>query len=171
MNTKHRAVLFILAIYLSLDIASAQERQPGTAIVRVGEMEYVIPIECYDPAGPHLGFSTEPSRLTRERTGRSNPVRLTVRPWKDTSELVISLDRYVAWVPTKASTGGVFKMTLDMSPASSVENGFPVLLTYDRWKSGIRPEGLKGVYFEARCGGFDPEAPLTRKIVAGRSPE
>ncbi len=164
MRMTNRILLAYLSSLLLISGALAQERQPGSAVVRVGDTEYVIPIECYDTAGPEHGFSTEPSRITRERTGRSNPVRLNVRPWKDTSELVVSLDRYVAWIPSKPSSGGVLNLTIDMSPASSVVNGVPVALTYDRWKSGERASGLKGVVIIATCGTRDPEAPTLRKI-------
>lgn len=150
--------------------AHAQERHAGSAIVRVGDTEYVIPIECYDASRPELGFSTEPSRITRERTGRSNPIRLNVRPWKDTSELIVSLDRYVAWIPMQASSGGVLNLDIDMSPASSVVDGIPVALTYYRWKTGERAPGLNGVVIIATCGTRDPEAPTSRKMTKAGEP-
>ncbi len=144
----------------------AQERHDGTAVVRVDDGEYTIPIECDDALRPEHGFSTEPARITRDATGRSSGVRLGVRPYKDTLDLVVSLDRYVAWVPRQASANGILRMTLDMSPASSLKDGMPVLLTYERWKDGERPEGLADVSFEANCGYRDPMAPAFRKLHA-----
>lgn len=142
----------------------AQERYKGTAIVRVADNEYTIPIECNDSSDPNEGFSTEPSRITREETGRSSGVRLNVRPWKETTDLVVSLDRYVAWVRAPLFAGGA--ATLDMSPASSVKNNMPEALTYERWMNGERPEGLQGVRIRVDCSIRDPRAPAFRKIPA-----
>jgi len=147
----------------------ASERHDGTAVVRVNGSEYTIPIECNDASGPEHGFNTEPSRLTRQATGRSSGVRLNARPWKDTSNLIVSLDRYVAWVPSKRSSGGVLRMMLDMSPASSVKDGIPVTLTYDMWMDGERPAGLENVSFEANCSHRDPAAPAFRKLSTSES--
>lgn len=156
------------AAFLALSFAAgagiAADRHAGTAIVRVADTEYTIPIECNDSSRPELGFSTEPSRITRQRTGRTSGVRLTVRPWKDTAELVITLDRYVAWVPTKASSGGVLSMTLNLSPSSVVKDGVPVTLTYERWSAGERARGLDSVSFEANCGVANEAAPTMRKV-------
>ena len=164
MNTQNcRAGLSIVLLFTAA-AGLAQDRHAGTAVVRVDGSEYTIPIECNDATRPELGFSTEVSRITRKATGRTSGVRLTVRRWKDTSDLVISLDRYVAWVPSPASTGGMLSMTLDMSPASSVRNGTPEALTYDRWIAGERPAGIENVSFEADCTRRDPEAPAFRKL-------
>lgn len=140
------------------------ERHPGSAVVRVADSEYLIPIDCYVAYKPELGFSTEPSRITRETTGRNSMIRLTVRPWRETTELVISLDRYVAWVPTKPSAGGILEMTLDMSPTSILVDGMPAALTFDRWQAGERPDGISGVSFTANCNQRDPDAPAFRKL-------
>lgn len=150
--------------------APGQQRSVGTAVVRVDATEYTIPIECDDPARPELGFSTEPARVTREATGRSSLVRLRVRQWQDTSELVISLDRYVAWVPRPSSAGGILAMEFDMSPASFQRSGLPVALTYDLWTNGERPPGLEGVRFEANCSFRDPAAPTSKRITENTEP-
>ena len=142
----------------------AQDRFSGTAIVQYEDREYTIPIECDDASRPELGLSTEPSRITREATGRSSGVRLNVRPWKETTYLIVSLDRYVAWVASQPSIGGVLTMTLDMSPASSLKDGVPTALTYDMWMDGERPAGLDDVSFEADCSRRDPAAPAFRKL-------
>lgn len=155
-------LIFILLLVSTA--ANSQKRHPGTAIIHINDSEYTIPIECNDATRPEFGFSTEPSRITRENTGRSSGVRLTLRQWKETSDLVISLDRYVAWLPSQPSAGSVLKMTLDMSPASSLREGQPVALTYDMWMDGDRPAGVQGVSFEANCGYRDPAAPAFRKL-------
>lgn len=142
----------------------AQDRFSGTAIVQVGSSEYTIPIECNDASRPELGLSTEPSRITRQATGRSSGVRLNVRPWKDPTYLVVSLDSYVAWVPVQPSIGGVLTMTLDMSPASVLKDGVPTALTYDMWMDGERPAGLEDVSLKADCSRRDPAAPAFRKL-------
>lgn len=144
--------------------AFGQDRVAGTATIRADGTEYVIPIECRDAARPELGFSTEPARITREARGRTSPVRLEVRRWQDTDEIVVTLDRYVAWAPMPSSSSGVLTMDLEMSPASSVQNGLPVLLTYDRWTSGERPTGT-GIHFEATCRFRDPAAPSSRRVT------
>ena len=166
MATGNVRIYLVTALLFTICIAHAKERHAGTAIVRAGGSEYTIPIECNDVSRPELGFSTEPSRITREATGRTSGVRLIVRKWKESSDLVISLDRYVAWVPSQPSTAGVLEMTLDMSPASSLNNGMPTALTYDMWMDGERPAGITGVYFEARCGYRNPAAPAFRKLPA-----
>jgi len=158
-QTLAASVILLIAM-----LAIAQQRYAGSAAVRVGGSEFTIPIECNDASRPELGFSTEPSRITRETTGRTSGVRLIVRPWKDTTYLVISLDRYVAWVPSQSSSGGILKMTLDMSPASSLVDGVPQALTYNRWMAGDRPSGLENVEFDANCNSRDKAAPAFRKI-------
>lgn len=164
MTTNQKRLFVVLVLASVTAGAYAKDRHAGTAVVRVDDREYTIPIECNDVARPELGFSTEPSRITREATGRTSGVRLIVRQWKETSYLVISLDRYVAWVPTQPSAGGVLKMTLDMSPVSSLRDGTPTLLTYDMWMEGDRPAGITGVSFEAQCGYRDPDAPSFKKL-------
>ena len=157
--------LFYIAFVLLFIFTNAysKDRFAGTAIVRVDNSEYTIPIECNDASKPELGFSTEPARITHEATGRTSGVRLTLRPWKETTKLVISLDRYLAWVPSEPSIGGILKMTLDMSPSSTLKDGIPVTLTYDLWEEGERPQGLKDVNFEANCSHRDPDAPAFKK--------
>jgi hypothetical protein len=157
------ALLAVTAVVFAQQRVPGSERVPGSAIVRVADSEYTIPIECNDASRPELGFSTEPARITKQRTGRTSGVRLTVRPWKETSYLIISLDRYVAWVPPQATSGGIFRMTLDMSPVSFLADGTQKLLTYDEWMAGNRPAGLEGVTFEANCRERDPNAPAVRK--------
>ena len=142
----------------------AQERVAGTATVQVEANLYTIPIECDDAGRPELGFSTEPSRITRERTGRTSGVRLVLRTWKETDMVVISLDRYVAWMPRPSSDAGVLEMTLDMSPISSTANGMPKLLSFDDWQAGNRPEGLSNVQVRADCTFRDSSAPSFKKV-------
>ena len=168
MTTNKYHIFIASAVLLVASLSFAKERHAGTAIIRVDGNEYTIPIECNDAARPELGFSTEPSRITREKTGRTSGVRLNVRKWKETSDLVISLGRHVAWVPSQPSTGGVLKMTLDMSPASSMRDGVPTALTYDMWMDGDRPAGIAGVSLEAQCSSRDPAAPSFKKIPAGQ---
>ena len=43
----------------------------GTAIIRTSETEYTIPIMCREEQNG-LDIATEPSRVTRETTGRSS---------------------------------------------------------------------------------------------------
>ena len=165
--TSNAAFLCVcMATVLFAPPLEAQERQraPGTAIVTVEDDEYTIPNECDDPANPAAGFSTEPSRITREATGRTSMVTLRLRRWQDTNDVVVSLDRYVAWLPAPASAGGVLALELSMIPASFARDGVPTALTYDMWSSGDRPEGISGVRFRADCTHRDPEAPAYRKI-------
>ncbi|MDH3620917.1 MAG: hypothetical protein OER91_08505 [Gammaproteobacteria bacterium] len=163
--TRIKNLSYILAALLVAgNVVFAKDRHAGTAIIRVSDGEYTIPIECDDASRPELGFSTEPSRITKENTGRTSLVSLRLRKWKDTDHLVVSLDRYVAWVPTPRSVGGTLNMTLDMSPASMVRDNQPVALTYDMWMDGDRPAGINGVSFEAQCSYRDPAAPAYRKM-------
>ncbi|MEZ4700967.1 MAG: hypothetical protein R2834_11595 [Rhodothermales bacterium] len=162
---RHVMAFVLLMLWLApIADAFAQTRFEGTAVVRVAEAEYTVPIECDDAARPELGFSTEPSRITRERTGRTSGVNLRVRSSGEPDESIVSLDRYVAWLPRPASQAGVLTMTIDLSPMTVMQDGQPVLLTRDMWMEGNRPEGLNGVELEARCNGRDPEAPAYRKI-------
>jgi len=161
--TNHR-IFIVMALLAVAPIGHTQALSAGTAILRVDDSEYTIPIECDDASRPEAGFSTEPSRITKEATGRTSGVRLGPRQWQETDYVVISMDKYVAWVPRPASTGGVLRMTLDMSPVTVFDNGMPVLLTYDMWMAGERPEGIRGVSFEAQCSHRDPAAPAFRKL-------
>ncbi len=158
--------LFLTVLILAVGSAQAAQSANGTAIVRADDQEYTLPIVCDDTLHPENGLYTEPQRITRERTGRASGVRLTIRPWKDTSQLVVSLGRYVAWVPTPTSGDGKLVMTLAMSPASSPRDGIPVALTYDQWMAGDRPPGLDDVRIEADCRTLNPDAPAYRKLPA-----
>ena len=153
--------LFVFAVLIAMPLL-AQARTPGSATVETGGNRYLIPIECEDAGQPWLGFGTEPNRITRERTGRSSMVRLTRRTWKETELLVVSLDRYVAWVPVVR--GSPLEMTLDMSPSSVVRDGIPKTMTFDQWQSGDRPEGINGVRISANCANRDPDAPAFEKL-------
>ncbi len=172
MNHIYLASLGLLLLLISSPEVKAQDAQSrarleGTAIVTVGESEYTIPIECEDSGRPELGFSTEPSRITRERTGRTSGINLRVRSVGESEEVVISLDRYVAWMARPESTAGILSLELDMSPASLVRDNMPVALTRDMWMSGDRPEGIEGVKFEAQCTARDQAAPSFRRISGG----
>lgn len=164
MTTISHGVRLVPVLLVAMTAAAAQERSAGTAIIHVGQDEYTIPIECDDATRPELGFSTEPSRITKQATGRTSGVRLGLRQWQETDYVVISLDRYVAWMPRPASAGGVLRLTLDMSPVTILRDGSPVALTYDMWMDGERPAGIEGVSFEAQCSNRDPEAPAYRKV-------
>lgn len=146
--------------------AHAVEPANGTAIISVDDQEYTIPVVCDDPSNPASGVYTEPQRVTRERTGRASGVRLTIRPWKETTDTIVNLDRYVAWIPLPSSGAGVLELTLAMSPASSLQDGVPDALTYDEWMAGDRPEGIDGVRIEVNCQFLDPDAPAFRKLPA-----
>lgn len=168
-NTKQTAAILASLLLVPLSVL-ARDLSEGMAVIRVTDDEYMIPIECDDPARPELGFNTEPARITREKNGRASMVNLRVRPWKDTGDVMVSLDRYVAWIQPPPSAGGVMSAQLDMSPASMVRDNMPVALTYDMWKGGDRPPGLAGVQFEANCGFRDPEAPSYRKLSGPDTP-
>ena len=157
-------VSLLFVILLFPQETNAQKRVEGTAVVQVEDKEYTVPIECDDASRPELGFSMEPSRITRERTGRASMINVRIRPFGEEDEVIVSLDRYVAWLPQPASAGGTLKLTLDMSPMGVLRDGQQKLLTRDMWMSGDRPEGLKGVTIEAQCNTRDPEAPSFRKI-------
>ena len=144
--------------------AQAVESANGTATVRVDDKEYTIPIVCDDPSSLEIDLYTEPQHVTRERTGRTSGVRLTIRPWKDTTDLIVNLDRYVAWIPQSATADGILEISLSMSPTTSLQDGMPVALTYDEWVAGNRPEGLASVKIVANCGYLDPDAPSFQKL-------
>ena len=147
--------------------AQAAESANGTATIRVGNNEYTIPIVCSDTTSSEVDLYTEPQRITRERTGRASSVRLTIRPWKETTDLIVNLDRYVAWIPQKSIADGIFEISLSMSPTTYLRDGIPVALTYDEWLSGNRPEGVDDVMIVTNCGYLDPDAPSFRKIPTG----
>jgi len=69
-TTTHRTSI-VFALFVVVTCVFAQDRSAGTAVLHVGENEYTIPIECDDASRPELGFSTEPSRITKEATGRT----------------------------------------------------------------------------------------------------
>ncbi len=169
MTTISKHPFAIVVLMMAASGAYSGERHAGTAIILVGESEYTIPIECDDSSRPELGFSTEPSRITKEATGRTSGLRLGLRRWQETDDVVISLDRYLAWMPRPSSAGGVLKMTLDMSPVTIMKGGSPVALTYDMWMEGERPQGIQGVSFEAQCSHRDPDAPAFRKLPSAES--
>lgn len=144
---------------------AGNDRFPGSAVVTIDDAEYLIRIECRVRGRPEAGLSTEPNRITREATGgRYNMLSLHLRPWQDTGDVLVSVDRYVAWIPSPTSEGGVLSLELAMSPASVVRQGVPVAVTYDMWKGGDRPAGLDGVRIVANCNARDPEAPAFRRI-------
>ncbi len=144
--------------------AYAVESANGTATVRVDDKEYTIPIVCSDTSSSAVDIYTEPQRVTRERTGRASGVRLTIRPWKQTTDLIVSLDRYVAWISHSALADGILEITLNMSPTTTLQGLMPVALTYDEWVAGNRPEGLNNVRIVANCSYLDPDAPSYRKV-------
>ena len=161
---KLRRSTIFFAVTLSSVASIAQTRVSGTATVRTADTEYAIPIECDDANRPELGISTEPARITREATGRTSGVNLRIRRWQETDELVVSLDRYVAWMPAPSSAGGKLTIELDMSPASITRDGRPTLLTHEMWSNGDRPAGLQSVRIEADCTMRSPDVPTTRRI-------
>lgn len=169
MTSRTLIALSLLLIVPSATIADDDTPRPklvdGSAIVRVDEGEYKILILCDDASRPELGFSTEPNRITRAaKGGRYNMVNLRLRRWKDTADVIISLNGYVSWIPQPTSANGTLSLKIDMSPVKVVRDDMPVLLTYDMWTSGERPAGRKGVEIEAQCGMRDPEAPAFRRI-------
>lgn len=154
--------LVFLAPYSAAALAA--DSATGTAIVRVADAEYTIPITCDELAHPENGLFTEPSRITRERTGRSSGIRLTIRPWKETDYVVVSLDRYVAWIPRQETGDGTLNLTLGMSAASTLKDGVPKALTFEDWMAGDRPAGLDSVTIEADCNVLYSDAPSFRKL-------
>ncbi|MBK9168743.1 MAG: hypothetical protein IPM24_14910 [Bryobacterales bacterium] len=149
--------------------SAGNDRFPGSAVVSVEDREYLIRIECRERGRPEAGFSTELNRVTRADTGgRSNMASLNLRRWQDSPDVVVSLDRYVAWLPVPTSNAGVLTLELAMSPASVVRNGAPTAVTYDMWKAGDRPPGHDRVRIVANCRVRDPAAPAFRKVRAGQ---
>ncbi len=164
-TTRQQRIVLTLLVLASQTV-QAVEPANGTAIVSIDDKEYTIPIVCDDTSQPAIGVYTEPQRVTRERTGRTSGVRLTIRPWKETGNLIVSLDRYVAWISLPSSSAGILDMSLAMSPASFLQDGVPVALTYDEWMAGNRPAGLEEVRIEVNCRDLDPAAPAYRKVPA-----
>lgn len=159
-----RALLIVMLLLPFAGAAQEPERQSdGVAVVHVDDHDYTIPILCDDAMRPEMGFSTEPSRVTHERTGRASMARLGLRTWKDTDVVVVTFDRYVAWIPRPASTTGVLSVETSMSPTTVLRNGVPTAYTYEMWNDGDRPEGLESMTFEARCGILAPAAPSVRR--------
>ena len=158
-----KIILSGIALLLSTVLVQAQDRFAGSAIVRTDQTEYLIPIDCNDAESPVLGFSTEPSRVTREATGRSSLVNLRLRQWQDTADLVVTLDRYVAWISIPDTQDSLLSLSLAMSPVTVIRDGLPVTLTHDMWASGDRPEGID-VEIEANCQSRDPAAPTSRRL-------
>jgi hypothetical protein len=162
-------VLAVLSLHLATRSLVAQEPQPltryeGSAVVRVADSEYTIVILCEDAARPELGFTTEPNRITRQRTGRPNRVSLRLEPWRDTGDVLVSLDDSVAWLARPVSSGGRLSFEARMSSVSITREGVPARLTYEMWKRGERSGEGPEVAVEARCGERDPEAPAFRRI-------
>lgn len=161
----------VLLVVASPPAAALGRRQAepsnGVATVRVAQTEYTIPLLCDDAQRPEMGFSTEPGRVTRERTGQSSGVNLRLRTWQDTDLVVVSLDRYVTWMPRPTSVAGVLSVETGMSPVTIMQDGAPVAYTYDMWNSGDRPVGLESMSVEARCGLPQPATPAVRNIGGG----
>ena len=127
------------------------------------DQEHLLPIECRDAGDPAAGISTEPARITRTWTNQRSSERFNLRPWKNGTHAVVSLGKYIAWIPTPAAEGPILKLTLEMSPASSLVNGIPRAMTFDRWMAGDRSEALT-VSIEANCATRDPATPRFRRI-------
>jgi hypothetical protein len=159
----------MLAVTITMPTAMVGQASHGVAVVRVGEYEYTIPIECDDAARPEMGFSTEPPRRTRERTGRTSGVNLRVRTWQETDLVIVSLDRYVTWMRRPPSTSGVLTVETGMSPMTVMRDRTPVAYTYEMWNRGDRPVGLETVRLEARCDVPERVTPSVRRI--GSPPE
>lgn len=164
------AILFLGAVLMPGDgMAQASDRtlQEGSAVVREkgGDGEFTIRILCEDASRPELGFFTEANRVTREATGgKTNGVSLRLRPWEDTGDVLITSPLGVAWIPRPTSTGGVLSLSVDVVPASFMEDNALVAMTYDLWTAGKRPDGGGTLEFEANCASRDPDAPSYRRL-------
>ncbi|MGI9627378.1 MAG: hypothetical protein ACR2QM_11130 [Longimicrobiales bacterium] len=170
--TVHLALLGqLLAPSLGVSQDSSRARlSEGSAVVQVADDEYTITILCDDASRPELGFTTEANRITREATGRSNMVSLRLRPWKDTDDILVSLEggtAWAAWMGRPSSAGGVLSMDVVLRPTSLVRDYMPTLVTYEMWQDGDIPDGERQVSFEANCSVRDPEAPSYRKLPGG----
>ena len=102
--------------------------------------------------------------MTRERTGRTSGVNLRLRTWQDTDLVVVSLDRYVTWMPRPSSTADVLTVETGMSPMTVTRDGVPTAYTYEMWESGDRPVGLESMTFEVRCNLATPITPSVRNV-------
>ena len=160
----HRIVrLATIATAMAPLTAWPQGLVAGSAVIRTDTTEYLIPIECDVASQPERGFSTEPSRITREATGRTSGVNLRLRQWQDTDEVIITFDGYTAWMARPDSQGAVLTLRVAMSPISVIRDGIPATMTYDMWSSGDRPEGIT-IEFGANCAERDPAAPSSRRL-------
>ena len=137
-------------------------RTPGTAVLTVGSDVYSLVIECDDAAQPEAGFSTLPSRLMRERHGRTNGANVRLRAW-DEREVVVSVDRFVAWLPTPSAQGDTLRLQLAMSRNSELRDKRPVLMTHERWQAGERFGAPQSVSLKAWCGSVADDAPSYRR--------
>ena len=146
--------------------SSGSDRHPGSAVVREkgGDGEALVRIECDVASQPEAGFITEPNRITRRETGRSNMGSVRLRPWKDTDDVLITTSWGAAWVPRPTSSGGVLTMQVDVGPVSFVRDNMPVAVTYEMWKAGDIPSERTTVELEANCNERDPDAPAWRRI-------
>ncbi len=163
----HR-VLPATLLLLGASTAAAQDRPrddaEGSAVVQLGGQEYTIPILCDDATSAAAGFITEPSRITRERTGRSSPINLRARPVDGHDELIVTLDRYLTWIPSSATSGASLEAQIDMGPITILRDGLPVLVTREMWANGEQDTAVEGVLINARCDARDPAAPASRRI-------
>ena len=155
--------LIALACLLAVPARAGAQAGLGTAVARVGDHDYTVIIEC-DQSVPELGFRTQPNRLTREAIGKSNPINIRLRRWEETDSLVLSVDKYVAWIPRPTSTAGLLEVTVEMSPNSEVRGGTPTLMTHDRWVAGERFEGGRSIRLRATCSAPAGAAPGTATV-------
>lgn len=146
-------------------VSTRPAMHPGSAVVVSGTDEYTIRILCDDASRPERGFSTEPNRVTRAETGgRINGVNLRLRPWKDSGDVLISLDGAgQAWVPRPPSAGGLLEVGVALRPVTYLKDGVPTLVSYEMWKAGDVPPDEQQVSFKANCTTRDPAAPAYRK--------
>ena len=145
---------------------SRRDDHPGSAVVREkdGDSEALLRIICDERGRPEAGFITEPNRITRQETGRSNSASLRLRPWQDTDDVLITTTWGVAWIPRPTSSGPTLSIEVDVGPAGFTRDGMPVAVTYDMWKAGDVPDERTTVVFEANCEVRDPDAPAWRRI-------
>ncbi len=135
----------------------------GKAVVLTDDGEYTVLIEC-DQDRPEHGFRTRPNRVTREATGQNNPINVRLRDWQDTDTVVLSVDRYVAWLPRPTSSGPLLELELEMSPNGDQQGGMPVVMTHERWTAGERFPGTRTVRLRVTCGGGEGTVPGFRKL-------
>jgi hypothetical protein len=163
-----RIVALAALLFLGPSAVAAQDRPrddaEGSAVIQVGDQEYTIPILCDDATSAAAGFITEPSRVTRERTGRSSLVNLRARPVEGHDELIVTLDRYLTWIPSSAASGPSLEVEIDMGLITILRDNMPVLVTREMWANGEQGTEIEGVIIEARCDARDPAAPTSRRI-------